>query len=499
MPWTPDRRSKGQQWETIILFGLPKWQRLLQGSIGPCRRAATGGSGKLRLESVIYDLRVLPASEVGSRGKEAILHRIDSEKVTIAHVCNWTVSGAIFAIFSIGYAERSVAAPGDAANQLQEPIDFYVGDQESYDSNLYRLPSFVTDVSTVVAPHATREDYINTAYVGFDGQWTPGQQIIGLNLRVNDNRFAHNDVLNNYSGSANLAWNWRFGSYLSGQVGGDYARALANFGETLFLGRDMVDSTDYFGNARYQVGPRFAIYGGVRGTDSTHNAVAAQYNDYRSTSGNAGIEYVTSVDRTIGVEYRYTDGRINQGNFLLNGAPFNRNFSQNTINGLLNYVISDKTTLNVSAGYLRRAYTTESVGAFTGDIWNVSLQWQPTEKTQIVFSVSRQLQAYLASESDYFVATGGSVAPVWAATDKLTFKLTASYAQQNYIGTSPSVLTIGAPRHDNINSEQATIVYVPIRALTFNFSYYYQQRGSNQAEFKYDDKQAIVSGTFKFK
>jgi hypothetical protein len=430
--------------------------------------------------------------------KESILHRIGSEKMTIADVLNWTVSGAIFAIFSIGYAERSVAAVGVIPGRDDDPIDYYVGDEETYDSNLYRLPGNVTDVATLIAPNATREDYVNTAFVGFDGVWTPAQQQIALNLRANDNRFAHNTELNNYSGTADLLWNWRVGSVLSGQAGGDYGRSLANFSETLYLGRDVVNSNDFFGNARYQIGPRWAVYGGIRQTDATHSAVQAQYNDYASSSGDAGIEFATAVDDTVGLVYQWMDGHFDNGVFLLNGSPFDRNFNQNTLSGVLKYVPSDKTTINATLSYVKRSYLNESVGAFSGNTWNVAMQWQATEKTQIIFSAYRQLQAYLASQSDYFVATGGSISATWAASEKLAFKLLGSYANQNYISTSPSVAMTGAPRLDKIGSGQATIIYDPTRALEFTFSYNYQQRSSNQAQFAFDDTVATVMGTFKF-
>jgi Putative beta-barrel porin 2 len=424
--------------------------------------------------------------------------RIDTRNKRLTKARSLTTLGAIVGTFAAGYAQRSVAAVGVIPGPNDDPIDYYVGDEETYDSNLYRLPSYITDVSTLIAPNATREDYINTAFVGFDGVWTPAQQQIALNVRANDNRFAHNTELNNYSGNADLLWNWRVGSILSGQAGGDYTRSLANFSETLYLGKDEVDSSDVFGSARYQVGPRWAVYSGIRETDSTHSLFQAKYNDYKSSKGNAGIEFATAVEDTIGLEYTYIHGRFDEGVFLVNGLPFNRNFDQNTISGVLKYVLSDKTTINATGSYVRSSYTNEPVGEFSGNTWNVSMQWQATEKTQVIASVYRQLQAYLGSQADYFVGTGGSIEATWAASAKLTFKFVGSYASQNYISTSPSVTTTGAPRKDKINAEQAIVTYDPTRALEFSFSYNNQRRDSNQAQFGFNDELATVTGTFKF-
>jgi hypothetical protein len=405
--------------------------------------------------------------------------------------------------FAAVFVDRSVAQIGSIAPvgnipTPDDPIDYYVGDEEMYDSNLYRRPNYITDFSTLVAPNATREDYINTSFVGFDGLWAPGQQQIALNLRADDNRFAHNDELNNYAGNADLLWIWRLGSFLSGQAGGDYQRSLANFVETLYLGKDIVNSYDAFANGRYQIGPHWAVYGGIREFDSTHSAVAADYNDYESSGGFAGIELATSAEDTVGLEYQYMDGRFDHGLYLLNSLPFDRDFNQNTISILGKYLPSDKTTINATVSYVRRSYTNESVGAFSGNTWALSLVWQLTDKTQITFNAYRQLQAYLSSESDYFIGTGGSIAPTWLASEKLNFKLVASYANQNYIPTSPSVLILGAPRHDKISAEQAVISYIPIRALTFSFMYTKQNRDSNQPAFGFDDQQAAVTATFKF-
>jgi len=97
---------------------------------------------------------------------------------------------------------------------------------------------------------------------------------------------------------------------------------------------------------------------------------------------------------------------------VISGSPFNRDYNEDTVSVLAKYLLSDKTQINASAGYLKRNYTNETTGAFSGDIWRLSLQWQATEKTQISFAVWRDLEAYLASQSNYFVSTGGSISPV---------------------------------------------------------------------------------------
>jgi hypothetical protein len=411
---------------------------------------------------------------------------------------NGSVSGLAIAIFATGSVEAAVAPPpltpedGDAFN-------VYVADQAAYDSNLYRLPANFGNVSTLIAPDAARQDHINTVSLGGEGQWTFGRQALDLNLRADHNRFARNHALNNTSGDGNLTWNWRLGGHFSGQAGAEYRRSLASFAESRYLGRDIVDLTNYFGNARFQVGPRWALLGGIRETDTSHNAIAAQSNNFHNKSGNAGIEFATGVSDTFGLEYRYTDGRFPKGRtYPLQGALFNPDYHDATARFILNYAFTDKTLINAYAGHLKREYPNTTIGAFSGNIWRASLQWQPTGKTQLVFAGWRELHAYLASESDYFISKGGSVSPVWVASEKFTFSLAASLEDQRYIGSSPSALSLGS-RVDKVTAGQANFHYTPRSAWIFDFFYRYEKRDSNQPEIIYDDKLATASVTFKFR
>jgi hypothetical protein len=93
--------------------------------------------------------------------------------------------------------------------------------------------------------------------------------------------------------------------------------------------------------------------------------------------------------------------------------------------------------------------------------------------------------------------TGGSISPVWVASEKLTLKLTISSFDEKFISSTLTVLTFGS-RHDTVNTQLATIAYVPMRNLVVNFSYTYLERGSNQALYKFDDKLATADLKFKF-
>jgi hypothetical protein len=404
----------------------------------------------------------------------------------------------------LGFGSLAVAAPPDFRMTTDTPItrdspsslDFFIADQFTYDDNLYRLPSGF-DVTSVAGPLATRADSFNSVSLGGDGRWFSDIQALSFNFRADDNRFIHNDSLDNVSGKGNLEWDWQLGTYWSGQAGVSYFRGLANFGSTGYYSRDVVQREDYFGTVRYQVGPHWALYGGFIGADTSQTAVPEQLYDFRSKAGNAGIEYATSSSNTIGLEYRYTDATFPQ-DFVLNGAPFNSDYKEETARVLVKYVFSVATELDVSAGYLRRDYPVSRFATFSGDIWRASLQWEPTDQLQWVLTGWRQLSAYIDAESDYFVSNGVSLTPTWIATDTLKLSLTLSRENHDYIGSSPSAITF-VSRRDKLTSGQGGLIYAPKDSLIFNVTCRYDKRDSDQSRFQFNDTLATVSVTYKIR
>jgi opacity protein-like surface antigen len=375
-------------------------------------------------------------------------------------------------------------------------VDLFVADQFTYDDNLYRLPSGA-DIPAQAGPLATRADSFNSVSLGGDGRWFSDIQGVTVNFRADENRFTHNDSLNNISGKGNLEWDWRLATNWSGQAGVSYTRALASFADTGYYARDVVQREDYFGTVRYQIGPQWAVYGGFIGANTTQTAVPEQQFDFRSKAGNAGLEYATSSTNTVGLEYRYTDATFPQ-DFVLNNAPFNSDYKEQTARIIVKYVFSAATELDASAGYLKRDYPEASFAAFSGDIWRAALQWQPTEQLQLLLSGWRQLTAYVDAESDYFVSTGVSIVPTWIATETVKLSLTISRENHDYIDTSPSTIAF-VSRHDKLTLAQGAVIYAPRDVLIFALTARYHKRDSNQPQDHYDDTLATASVTYKIR
>ena len=141
------------------------------------------------------------------------------------------------------------------------------------------------------------------------------------------------------------------------------------------------------------------------------------------------------------------------------------------------------------------------IGAFSGDVWRVSLDWRALTKVQIIFSGWRDLYAYLDAQSAFFVSKGFSVAPTWMPSDKITLVLLASRETHDFVGAgdgAPDVIPQLDARRDRLTAEQLSVTYAPRKALNLKLSAQNQQRNSNIQRFVYNDNIFAADLTFTF-
>jgi len=387
----------------------------------------------------------------------------------------------------------------EAAEDEHDPFDIWVADRFALDDNLYRLPDDL-DPQLSPAPDGRRGDYVNRLSAGLDASWDLSRQAVKLNLRMDQNRFARNDHLDNTSGNAKAEWAWRLGSNWKGDVGADYARSLAGFANTRFRERDVLETTGAFWSTSFTAG-RWTLRGAARQSETEHGAATRQFDNSQTRSGSFGIQYTTPSENTFGLDYRYSKASFDRP-ALLNDQLFDRNYEENTAGVRVGYALGPKTTLKASGGYLKRKYPDAVVsgipkGSFEGGVWEAALQWQPTIKLGMELGGWRKLRAYLDAESDYFVAQGYSIAPVWNPTNRLRVTFEASYEQQDYLGSSVNLL-VPDSRHDRVRGGELSVTYRAWRMVHFDLSGRMERRDSDRNQLQYDSRIASFSVRLTF-
>lgn len=390
----------------------------------------------------------------------------------------------------LGWATSSLAADEDE----KRPIEFYVADQLSFDDNLFRVPDGMIESDPGAVTIQSVNDYPNRASAGMHARWDASRQLFGLDLRLDDVRYAENDNLNYVGGSAGLNWHWQAGKRWSGNFTGQYDRALASYSNYTFFSKDIVDVANYGVEVRLRIGSRWSLLGGAADTRTNHSADERQVEEFHGQTGRAGLEYRTPGDNLFAAEYRYTDAEFPNVDPLL--TTFAHQYTERVPTLRMVYALTPLTRFEARYGYLDRQYNDVTAHDFAGGIWNAKLSWQPREKVGFEFAAWHDLRAYADSESEYFVARGVSFGPTWSPRARLKFTLNAAYEDEDYVNAGLLVTGALPLRKARVGSGNFGVEYWPKRKLSFRLQYRYLDYNSNRALEDYTDN--VVSFQIRF-
>nr|WP_298728870.1 outer membrane beta-barrel protein [uncultured Steroidobacter sp.] len=374
----------------------------------------------------------------------------------------------------------------------------YLSEQFLYDDNLFRRAE-TSDVipGSPLDPNApprevSREDYVNRITVGVGNDFHMGQQTLRLKGRVYDARYQDNDYLDYTGGDASAAFDFHALTALSGRLSGAYNRTLADFANTLGTDRDIIETTNYSALVRWAIGPRWSVSAGGSRIGTEHSLNRRRAENLEADLGRVSIDYATPSFHSFGVEYRYMDAKFPNAVVAPGASASNSDYEENAALARFTYTATVRTQFRLSAGYIERERPANPEGRYSGDTWRAEIDWKPREKFSMLFAAWSELKAYTDVESDYFISDGYSIAPTWRPTEKLSFALTASYEDQEYLNTRDIEL-IDGQRNDDVLTGLFTFTYKPRDQLAIELSYRGIDRDSNRDIRRYDAQVAGIA------
>jgi hypothetical protein len=388
-----------------------------------------------------------------------------------------------------------------AADKDPREEHFYLSDQIVYDDNLFRsadteietVPINPADPNSGMRPVA-REDYSNRMTLGLGNDFQMGRQALKLRGRVYDVRYNDNDYLDYTGGDASALFDFRLLTMLSGRLSGTYTRTLADFANNLSNARDLIESTNYNGMLRYEIGPRWSISASGGRIETEHDLTIRQQENLEADVGRFSLDYVTPSFHSFGLEYRYVDATFPNAIIAPGATASASDYEENSALARFTYTATIRTQIRLSGGYVERERPADSQATYDGDIWRAEIDWKPREKFSTLLAAWRELRAYTDAESDYFVSDGYSIGPSWSPTEKLLLSLTVSYEDQEYLTTRAlDALPTDPQRNDDLFSALFTFTYKPRDQLAIELSYRGSDRDSNRVNRRYDAQTAGLS------
>jgi hypothetical protein len=388
-----------------------------------------------------------------------------------------------------------------AADKDPREEHFFLSEQMVYDDNVFRsadteietVPINPADPNSATRPVA-REDYSNRITLGLGNDFQTGRQSLKLRGRIYDVRYNDNDYLDYTGGDASAMYDFRLLTMLSGRLSGSYTRTLADFANNLSNARDLIESTNYNGSLRYEIGPRWSISASGGRIETEHDLNIRRTEDLEADVGRVSVDYATPSFHSFGIEYRYVDATFPNAIIAPGASASASDYEENTALARFTYTATIRTQIRLSGGYVERERPADSQATYSGDIWRAEIDWKPREKFSTLFAAWRELRAYTDAESDYFVSDGYSIGPAWSPTEKLLLSLTVSYEDQDYLTTRTlDTLPTDSQRNDDMLSGLFTFTYKPRDQLAIELSYRGSDRDSNRVNRRYDAQTAGLS------
>ena len=379
-----------------------------------------------------------------------------------------------------------VDAPEAAPSENADPgFSYFVGQQITADSNLFRLPSGDANVLTAAGESAKKGDSIDTTSLGLTELWVGGRQTVAANLRMSHDAYGSYRFLDNTALSAHLTWNWTAGSRWTGQFAINHDRSLLDFAYTRELAKDIIKSDSYVAGTRFQLGPDWALTSAFHAEDINHSLVQSAVFDSRNNFGSFGVEYSISSSNTIEVQYKYSAAKYPDEVASL--VLIRQDFHASTTQLLVFFSPSDKTAFVANAGYLKRQYSDSQLPSYSGDVWHAAFDWQASQKLHLIVAAGRDLEAYVDAATEYFIAKETTIKINWNPRAKLTFSLLAGWENQEYIAAAGADQGL-LGRLDTLKSQSFTAEYSPRSWASLNLSVGLKERSSNFAIYSFNDR-----------
>lgn len=280
--------------------------------------------------------------------------------------------------------------------------------------------------------------------VGIGGRkdlYVLGRQMVRLEGRVDAYGFNRFSELDNIGYGGNAEWHWELGNDLSGVLGASRRHYQRDLSQTQRSTRDMITETRYLANGAYRLGPSFRVRAGAELLDFDDSVANA--NELRTASGVVGLDYVTGLGNSVGLEYRTARGDAPVPEQIGGlGLFVDNSFTEHTVAVAVGY-LNAFFRLAGNIGRTKRSYSDIPGRDFEGTTWRATADWIVTPKTVLGFETYYQPQSIIDIAASHVVARGIAFGPGWAPTAKLSFSARVMREKQEFSGDPGVALAPG--------------------------------------------------------
>ena len=341
------------------------------------------------------------------------------------------------------------------------------------DNNLFRLHDSVP-VPNPLLNIQDKSDTLFTYGAGLKYDKMLSRQRVLVDLNVNENKFDKNSDLDYTGYDGRLAWFWRVGNDWDGEASYRKRRTLGGFADVVQKLQDLVESDYYRFTAGYQLDVRWRVSAEIGKEEHEHSAVNQRTLDVDAKTAGMGVMYRTKADNSIGVQARRTDRDYPNRGIV---TPSN-NHTEDRINAVAQWRLTGLLRLDAQAGYVDVSHDEDPSRDFSGFSWRAAGTWDATGKFRLTVTGFREVRLYEDVNTNYIVANGINVTPVYAITSKVTMQGDFIYEKRDFRPNTQ--------REDDFRLFRLGLVYQPLRNVDLSLSWETGERKSNFFFNSYD-------------
>jgi len=378
-------------------------------------------------------------------------------------------------------------SPFSASHAALEQFDPYAYARVLYDSNLFRRDSNEED------------ETIGYLGAGVNADWKLSRQHLLLDAVVARAKYDTNDQLDHTMIDATGNWDWQVGNLWSGKLGYRYENKLSSFNQRLITDKDMRTTQTGFLNAGYQIHPDWRLVAGAELKDVSYQE--RKRLDRDAYAGILEVQYQNTLNTRVGVRGKYTKNDLKEDN--INGVSIDNDFDVTDISGVFYWEGTAKSALEASVGYVDVSYNDNNIDTIDRDFNGVSYRaiyhWVHSEKTKIDVEAWREPSSLNDEITDYVLAQGVSVSPIWRVTEKVSLVAKLLYNNDDFKARNDISSALGAQRRDDDTwLFQINANWDPRQYLRLSMGYTKENRDSSIDERDFDDNQVEAKALFKF-
>lgn len=358
----------------------------------------------------------------------------------------------------------------------------FIAQTLSYDNNLLRR----ADTASNGLAERSKSDFIKQIRAGIAAKWTINRQVLLVNAIISQNWYSTYHELD-YLGRDVLAqWNWKVGKNVAGEMGYINKSSRGNFSQLNNLVNNLQTENTYFANAAYQFSPGWFI----RGSTSRQNLQYSsdnllQTNNLRETTNEIGLKYVSPNNTMLGISATRTNGRFPQ-RILTENTDNAYTRTDFNLQGEWNYSI--KTRLDGKLGYTQQKFAHLPQRNFSAPTARANLNWEITGKTALLLSAWREVGFVNNLDANFVLNQGVKIKPTWRATPKLDISTPLSYEQQDYLGDPGFISTSGNAGRDKITTVGLNADYTLFENTKMSLFMQFENRTSTALARNYQSK-----------